>query len=131
KVHERRKRREAEVRGEGHREGAVGRVTRRVRELVDPNHRELLERIASLTGEDLDTFGIDSPSLRSSFDFAGVNRLPSGGSSTDVIWVERVELARRASAQLQQHELGGHPPSALSSSAVLVPTPITSSTRDA
>jgi len=44
---------------------------------LDFNHHELMQRVHSLTQADLDAFGIDSPSLRSAFDFSAIDRLRS------------------------------------------------------
>jgi len=55
--------------------GAGGGFRERVRAAFDVNHLELLQRVPSLTTDDLDAFGIDSPSLRSSFDFSVIDRI--------------------------------------------------------
>ena len=68
-THEKKKKRLS--RGQG--ADAVG-FSERVRTAFDVNHREFFQRIQSLTPADLESLGIDSPSLRSSFDFSVVDR---------------------------------------------------------
>lgn len=66
----------------------VGGFGERVRTALDINHVELMQRVHSLTTADLDAFGIDSPSLRSAFDFSAIDRLrdsnPGQASSSSV-----------------------------------------------
>jgi phospholipid-translocating P-type ATPase (flippase) len=88
RLHERRKRRALEIDNQGGNNNSrlhrgVRRMRQGLRNFINPNHQEIIDRVQNLTENDLDACGMDSPTFRSSFDFSAPKRLPSSASLFD------------------------------------------------